>query len=266
MIGPNRTEGETRLPEQSPNSQDDLLPPWMRPRPAIEWRRAVGGIAVAAALAWAAVSLQASREAAVPRSPLAVALDFLRGGDFATLPADAAAPALAAPGIAMGALLVIAPLALVGRWVLGPVWRRFGPRPGPPKLGPDGQLPRWLRVVLFLLPPPPMRKPGGKPVMARFGFWIAALLHALPPPGPWWLRLLVPAVLGASSIRWWMLLAGAFVGIYINAIGAHLLANAGITPPAPPSGPMLIPLLLAPILITVLVRLLAQAFKRLRRK
>jgi hypothetical protein len=276
MIGARRSEGETRVSERSPNAEHEMLPPWMRPRPTVDWRRAAAGLAIALALAWGAVQLRPEGaltasvpplgDAATSHDLLSVAAGFLSGADFATLPASSPVPSLTTVLIiAFGALLLIVPLALIGRWLLGPLWRRYGPRPGPPKLRADGQLPRWIRIALFVLPPPPIPKPGNKPVMARFGFWIAALLHALPPPGPWWLRLVVPVLLGASSIRWWMLFAGAFLGVCINAIGAHLLANAGITPPPPPSGPMLIPLLLAPILITVVIRLLALVLRRLRR-
>jgi hypothetical protein len=164
-----------------------------------------------------------------------------------------------------GMTIAAAICALFGRLTAGPLWRRYGLRLGPPKLGPDGMLPRWLRIMMMILPPPPMPKTNGESPMVRFGFWIVAALHLLPPPGPAFFRPLADVILGATVVRPPVYLAGAMAGNLLHVVIGVQMSRTGFTPPPPPSGWGMLGLLVAPILVMGIFRAAKALYRRLTR-
>jgi membrane protein DedA with SNARE-associated domain len=131
--------------------------------------------------------------------------------------------------------------------VLGALARRrkHARAPSPP--------PRWLKALMFLLPVPE-RKPGAPPLLARSGVLTSFLLHALPPPGPAFVRIGIDALLGASAMPAWKYAVGAIAGLCAHVAVARL-AGEHISSAALPSGWLLVPALLAPLLAAPIVRL-----------
>ncbi|MBL0923361.1 MAG: hypothetical protein IBJ12_02705 [Sphingomonadaceae bacterium] len=245
-----------------------LMPAFMRPRPPVKPTEiALGATAVVAVVSVAWVLSSLSLSATSPLGIVALSsLSFLSGGSLSEIAGSASTTFGAAGSIALvsaGALIAVACVAVIGQFLTGPLLRTYGPRMGPPKLGPDGQLPRWMRIMMWILPPPPMPKPGDPPLTRKYGIPIAALVHALPPPGPWWIRIVVDLILGGSMMRWLSLLIGSYLGFVIQLGALAAMDNSGFEAPAPPSGWMLIPAILAPLIIVPLVRLIFIGARRL---
>ncbi len=163
-----------------------------------------------------------------------------------------------APGavLAWAAIMVSAhALFLVGRFAVGPLWSRYGWKPSPPK-GPPKPPSKFVRALLFVLPPPPMGKPGQEPITQKRGLIMATVLRILPPPGPAQMTLAIDALLGASKMPLWKFSLGTAIGAAIQIGFALAFGNVAAPMPAPPSsGPLLILFLLGPIIIVPIVRL-----------
>lgn len=113
---------------------------------------------------------------------------------------------------------------------------------------------RLARIIAFCAPPLPPQKPGQKPFLVRHGHLIAAFVHFLPPPGPWWLRIVLAIVLGATSMPTRLYVFGATAGCALHVGALWLAHRTGIMLPASPDGWIGLLLLALPVILTVVVR------------
>jgi hypothetical protein len=223
------------------------------------------GAAILASAIFAMVAAGQSAAGLMSRC-VEAALGITNGSSLPKLAREVAAASgwpLALVATVTGMTITAAIFALFGRLTVGPLWRRYGLRFGPPKLGPDGMLPRWLRIMMMILPPPPMPKTNGESPMLRFGFWIVALVHLLPPPGPAFFRPLADVILGATAVRPSVYAAGVISGNFLHVVIGALMSRSGFTPPPPPSGWGMLGLLVAPILVMVIFRAAKALYRRL---
>ncbi|RVT42350.1 hypothetical protein [Sphingobium algorifonticola] len=123
---------------------------------------------------------------------------------------------------------------------------------------------KLAKVIAFCAPPLPPQKPGQKPFLVRNGHLIAAFIHFLPPPGPWWLRIVLAIILGTTSMPTRLYIFGATAGCAMHVGALWFAHRAGIMLPASPDGWIGLLLLALPVILTVLVRTFHLVRRRLQ--